>query len=284
MALTRAEKWMHPWNLPHRGDTELKELGLTIVTLFYNDVERLDRMFNLWKSYPDEVKDCTNILIVDDCSKDPIHHVVEERRDEIDFNLTMYRITDSLKWNMPGAWNLGITKAPTDWVLNVASDCCFDIENITKLLTLKPRTKEIYKFYRRRITNNPDANLREGQPHSEVFLQHKDTFLKIGGFDEDFTGERSGGYAIFEIYFNHKFVKMKVPYGVIRDVEMIEYLEDITGGSVQLTEFAKGMDVTMVRNNRRLWRDKMNGVVPERDKSDMIRFEWEKTFEHRRGK
>jgi len=276
MAMLTAEKRMHVWYLPHRGDTELKELGLTLVTLFYNDVERLDRMFDLWKSYPDEVKEKVNIIIVDDCSKNSILTHIKQRKKEIDFSLTIYRVKDDLKWNTPGAWNLGITQAPTDWIVNVASDCCFDIENMTKLLTLKPRDRKLYKFYRKRITNNPNPpNLRGGQPHPEVFLQQKEVFLEIGGFDEDFTGARSGGYGIFDNHFTGKFVKMGIHYGVLKGVEMTEYLEDITGGSIQISN---NIIKDVVRINKRLSEAKRKGDVPEQDKSGMIRFKWKKVF------
>jgi len=237
-------------------------------------------MFDLWKSYPDEIKDCTSILIVDDCSKEPILPFIKKRKDEIDFNLTIYRVKDDLKWNTPGAWNLGITKAPTDWAVNVASDCCFDTENLTKMLTLQPKDRVLYKFYRKRITNNPNPpNLREGQPHPEVFLQQKNTFLEIGGFDEDFTGARSGGYGIFDNHFTNKFVKMGIHYGVLKGVEMTEYLEDITGGSIQISS---DIIKDVVRINKRLSEAKRKGDVPEQDKSHMIRFKWEKVFEVKR--
>ena len=269
-----AEKRTFLIDLPHTGETSLWDLGLTLVYTFYNDFRRLNLQQEVWNNYTDDLKKKINIVLVDDCSKIPLHTKIEPT----DLDITVYRIKEDLKWNIPGAINLGITQAKTDWILNFASDCSIESDELTKLMDLKPETSTFYKMFRRRITNDISAARRRFEPHSEVFVHNKSNFLDMGGFDEDFTGSRSGGYAVFDNYFNEKTLYFGYKLALINNVRMIEWLEDIGGENIQQKT---GVDGHTIRINKLLFGEKKKLFFEQgKDaiRSPMLRFEWEKVY------
>jgi len=261
-----------PVKLPHIGDTSLWDTGLTIVYTFYNDFNRLDLQRKVWNKYTPKLKEAIKIILVDDCSDPPL------KVEPIDIDLTVYRIKEDLKWNTPGAINLGITQADTNWVLNFASDCTLESDQLTKLMDLKPEDTWFYKLFRKRITNIKDWPKRLLHPHPEVFVHDRTCFLNMGGFDEDFVGERSGGYGIFDNYFSEKIIYFDYHLALIKEVLMIEWLEDITGGNIQLET---GVDPHIVNINKVLWQEKkkiLHKYKKNIEKSPMLRFKWEKVY------
>jgi len=273
-----AEKRTFPIDLPHIGDAPLWEKGLTLTYAFYDDLERIKLQREVWNFYSDEIKKAIHIVIVDDCSPNPVHKVFEDN--SIDIDLTIYRIKDNLKWNTPGAINLGVTQAPTDWVLNFSSDCSIENRELDILMDLKPHDRHFYKLHRRRITNDPNRVLRALHPHPETFVQNKNTFREVGCFDEDFTGARSGGYGIYDNYFSHTVIRCGYRLALIDQVRMIEWLEDITGSSVQQRE---NVGTIGVAKNLKLWGEKkatwpLNKREMPNVKLPILRFKWEKVY------
>lgn len=247
----------------------LRDLGLSLIHPFYNDKARLRYHIANWKQYSPEVMRSLQIILVDDGSKVPLIDWADFKSLDLK-NLHIYRITKDLKWNTPGALNLGITQAPTDWVTIMDSDCLFEPAFIEKLMDFKPDPGVVYHYHRDRVTNSPHLKtVKVGQFLPCAMLMHKDAFYTVGGFDEDFTGENSGGYGFFDTDFSHR-VKLKMRRDVVPDVVVLEYMEDIVGPNVQT--------VTRVRNkwktNKKLWYDKINGIVPRN--RELLRFQWRK--------
>jgi len=259
--------------IPHTSVASLFSTGLTIVHPFYNEEERLKIQLKTWKSYSAKVKNSLQIILVDDCSKVPVHAALEY----IDFNLRVYRIKEDLKWNTPGALNLGIKNSPTNWTLIMDSDCLLKPKDIETLLHLIPNEKFTYWFHRNRISDIPVVkDNKRVLPCSILF--NKEAYETVGGFDEDFTGERSGGYGFFDNDFSKRLLEAGYWQGFLTGINVTEYMEDMVGPNIQQKT---GVDKQVLRTNKKLLYAKISGDVPRNTKH--LNFEWKKTFENRRG-
>jgi len=273
--LSRRDPRKYPIILPFGKGPRLKDLGLSLVYTFYNNEEfRLNTQINIWESYSISVKDKLNIVIVDDCARVPIHTLLTRK---IDAKVEFYRIKEDLKWNTPGALNLGILNAPTDWVLWLDSDCFLkndDMENLME--NLSPTFGWIYYFTRKRIYKDRTVDYRY---HPCASLCHKESFKTTGGFDEDFVGQRSGGYGVFDKDLELRWVKYtSQARGYLQDVPVYEMMPDVTGSSIQIRDMNRVMNDNRscgyFDRNVKLMYDKNNGIKLRNRK--LLNFEWEK--------
>lgn len=261
--------------IPHTSGKSLNELGLTIVHPFYNEKKRFKIQLRNWRDYENETKDCINIILSDDHSSVPLHTYLEKRK--IDFNLEVHRVKDNLKWSTPGALNLGIKNAKTDWIMIMDSDCLLTPDQIKHLLKLRPDNGFTYRFNRNRISNIPIAkDHKKFLPCTILFT--REAYDAVGGFDEDFTGSHSGGYGYFDNDFSLRLLEAGYWQGIMQDVVVTEYLEDIVGPNIQQKTGVKRDEHH--GTNKRLWYAKMNGEIPRN--RDHLNFKWEKTFEYNR--
>jgi len=262
-------------DIPHTLIESLFTLGLTIVHPFYNEEKRLKVQLENWRSYSDKVKDAIYIILADDCSKVPIHTSLEG--EDLDFNLGVYRIKEDLKWNTPGALNLGIKNSKTNWTLIMDSDCLLEKEDIESLLDLIPNCKFTYRFHRNRISDIPVVkDNKRVLPCSILF--NKEAYKTVGGFDEDFTGEKSGGYGFFDNDFSKRLLEAGYWQGFLTGINVTEYMEDVVGPNIQQKT---GVSKHILRTNKKLLYSKISGEIPRN--TTHLNFEWEQTFENRRG-
>lgn len=262
---------------------------LTLVHPFYNDGTRLPFHFDAWKSYDPKVWDKLGIVLVDDGSN-PALTTWNAMKRVPNVNLTVYRIKKDLRWNTPGALNLGITQAPTEWVLIMDSDCMLYKADMEKLLEQDLDVNLAYYFPRIRVTDNQSLKAIDGRELTCSILFHKTLFYEINGFDEDFTGEYSEGYGYFDVDFNHKIdarfaKKTGMAAGILprrlpgrrvfEDIHIHEYMQDKVGPNVQIRTNVGNKWKT----NRKLLYAKEAGEVPRGTK--LCRFEWDKVLERR---
>jgi len=257
-----------PVVLPNSNGPILRDLGLTIVHPFYNEKDRFDRQFKIWKEYSDEIKRAVTFSIVDDFSMPPVHDWLPPSiKKRLDINLVVHRVMDDLKWNTPGALNLGVHTAPTDWVLIMDSDCIMHEEMLRKLLfELSPNEENAYYFMRKRITDDP-IKAAVIRPLSCAILINKSLFESVGGFDEDFTGSRSGGYGAFDWDFGNRVFAHR---RCVVDIIITEYL----GEGVQDRD---GINYDLIKINKQLLRAKQRGTKPRN--TNRLNFNWEKKVE-----
>lgn len=251
------------------GSTRLSDLGLTLVYPFFGEEKRFETLFDYWNSYSSEIKDSLQIVIVDDHGTPPIDSLMTKSKDKhCDFNLAIYRIEDDLKFNTPGALNLGIMCSSTPWILIMDSDCMFENNEMKKLIEFKPDPLWQYKFPRKRITNDEHwaKNVRY-LPCTMLF--HKNMFLDIGGFDEDFTGSRSNGYAFFDNHFDHKTIDSKYHIGQVSNITAIEWMDDFVGERISRTKREEHI-------NRILMYKKLEGTVLLN--REILRFAWRRKY------
>ena len=274
-----------------RGDKSLRELGLTLMHPFFGEEQRMLKMFDIWDDWSDDVKDEVQLILIDDHGTPSVEEMFSDRI--VDYNLSVYRIQDDLKFNVPGALNLGMMMAATPWILTMDSDCAFKPDVMQRLLDFKPDRGEFYSFYRERIT--------EGSFKGEEFLDnikvlpctillHKDQFIAVNGFDEDFTGtwstqymdqlkyrsdlERIEGFGYFDNAFVHRINGEGYRYIQQHGYLVTEWMPDLVGKN---TVYG-GRERTF---NRRVWRYKQLGHIPF--STDMLRFKWERVMHNVRG-
>jgi len=263
--------------IPHlsekMGQKILFEQKLTIVHPFYNEEKRLIKQVEAWREYETHVKKAVQFILVDDGSKNPVHKQVENMKLPPDLNLDIYRINEDLKWNTPGALNLGIEHATTNWVLIMDSDCLLAGTNLRWILKLRPDLGFIYRFNRRRITNIHYLKGKERFLGCAILFP-KEAFLSIGGFDEDFTGEWSRGYGIFDNAFVQNVLENGYMQGVLQGPVVTEYMEDVVGPNIQQKTGVRAS--REIRTNKILWQEKKDGNIPK--VTNRLRFEWEKVF------
>jgi hypothetical protein len=190
--------------------------------------------------------------------------------------LSIYRITDDLQYNTAGALNLGSTEAKTDFIFHMDSDCAIEVDMMDRVMKLKPEKNFIYKFRRNRITDDVDRkkNVR-WLPCAN--LLHKDVYNAVGGFDEDFTGSRSGGYGFFDNHFDHKILQKGFIRAVIDGIIVTEYMESLNEDRAT-GPLGVGVHRTGDQNktNKRLYRHKQ--MDASLNNYDILRFKWEKVY------
>ncbi len=257
-----------------QGSMSLYESKLTLVHPFFGESERFKLLIKTWMGYSKKIKECLDIIIVDDHGSHSVSSMlVPSITKRIDFNLTVYEIEDDLRYNTPGALNLGIITALTPWVLIMDSDCTFLPEDMAKVMGYFPRKDISYRFDRLRVTEDKKLLLNMRFLPCTM-LTHKDIFFDVGGFDEDFTGEYSGGYGFFDNHFDHKILHSKITAWrrIPENIVATEWMTDVVGDNVDRTEDEEKI-------NRKLMYGKCDGTIPE--SHHMLRFSWKKVYGNR---
>jgi hypothetical protein len=258
------------------GEVTLYDRGLTLINPFFGEAERFEKQFKNLMDMPDKIKDTLKVIMVDDHGKVPVHEMLTPSKvKRIDFDLSVFRIKDNLRYSTPCALNLGIMCASTPWVLIMDSDCLFDPEEMDKVLSLGVKHDWQYKFDRKRVTNN-EHKRKNTRFLPCTNLMEKENVIRVMGFDEDFTGEWSGGYGFFDNQFDNKWVADGFRLGKIQWIHATEYMEDQVGPCVVRDS---GTHHTI---NKKIMYAKDKGENPRRD--NMLNFAWERTFRHRRDR
>lgn len=143
----------------------------TILYTYFGQKERLK----------DIIEQKLNTIIIDDCSHEPLESIN---------GIKIVRITDNIKWNQPGARNLGFHLS-NGWIICADIDHLVTKENVEQLKKINLNKGSIY-YLGREDTNSIN-----------VYVIHKDDFEFVGGYDEDFCGN----YGYDDIHFYNKCKK-----------------------------------------------------------------------------
>lgn len=140
----------------------------TILYTYFGQKERLENIVNQG----------LKTIIIDDCSFEPLGPID---------GIKVVRIMDDIKWNQPGARNLGFHLSD-GWVICADIDHLVTKENIEELEKIDLKRGTIY-YLGREDTNSVN-----------IYVIHKDDFEFVGGYDEDFCGN----YGFDDIHFFNK--------------------------------------------------------------------------------
>lgn len=140
----------------------------TVVYTYFGQRERI----------PQIIEQNLKTIIVDDCSPEPLGPID---------GIKVVRIIDDIRWNQPGARNLGFHLCD-GWVICADIDHLVTKENIKQLEKVELNKGSIYYLG------------REDTDSVNIYVIHKDDFEYVGGYDEDF----SGNYGYDDIHFLKK--------------------------------------------------------------------------------
>ena len=169
---------------------------ITVLYTYFGQRERIQGIINQG----------LKTVIIDDFSKEPLGPVD---------GISVARITDDIKWNQPGARNLGFHICE-GWILCADIDHLVTKENMEQLVNTNLRKGCIY-YLGREDTNSVN-----------IYLIHKDDFEKIGGYDEDFCGN----YGYDDIHFYNKCIKL-LEVHELRHIKAKVYAEESSSEGVR---------------------------------------------------
>ena len=163
---------------------------ITIVLTYYENGGILDRHLEEWASYAQHVKEQLRAVIVDDGS--PKDHA-EKHIKQIGFPIECYRIKQNIPWNVGGARNLGMDRAPDGSCLLTDIDHLLTRDNaevlIYQMQFLEP--SEFATLARRW------ADGRKLHSHPNSFVLQRSLYWQTGGVDEDWSGWWGAGEQVF---------------------------------------------------------------------------------------
>jgi len=189
---------------------------LTYVTHFYFDGKNeavLVDLLRKYASYSPAILQKIQFVLVDDASIEKV-----EIPADIDLNILLLRIRENIPWNQPGARNLGLTYARSDKVF--VSDLDHDLreDTLAYILAMKDPRRTIYKLKRTTVSGEPIG------PHPNTFVLSRAHFMKLFGYDEDFSGHYGFDDAMFwrwQRYHGTRFMYLPSAHRLyVRDLEL----------------------------------------------------------------
>jgi len=241
-------------------------MNFTLIVPYYRNPAMLKRQVEEWVQYPDFIK----IVCVDDGSPEPAYDVLRPYGDALN-NVRLLRIMKDIPWNRGGARNLGAMQADTDWILHVDVDHILPVETAENMRAFSAMPKYWYRFTRYRVgkadfTRNKDDLPRDCKfgkikPHMDSYMVEKELYMRLGGYDEDYSGGLGGGTPfVRELQNAAAMVDLPEPY--ILHVHTTDSVKDAS--DIHLSR-----DTTRFKN---LQRRKKKANEP---KKPMCQFEWE---------
>lgn len=158
---------------------DYSDLRLAYITHFYcnqKDISAITRLLERYAAYPPEVLARIQFVIVDDGS--PIDYQVPD----LPLNLTWLKINQDIRWNQPGARNLGAVYSRADTLLLADMDHEVPLEAMRQLIERPSCGKRLYKMWRE------DENGKIYKGHSNLFVTSRGRFFECYGYDEEFSG------------------------------------------------------------------------------------------------
>ena len=157
---------------------------VTLAMATYGQPQMLDVWFETLRTYPQVLLKQMELLIVDDCGDPPV-----EIPDDITqlLKCRLYRATENIPWNQPGARNLALDMTKTKLILFVDPDMVFPSEMMNRMLLagLKLPAGEVIRFI---LKHRKTGKLDRSSPNT--WFCHVADFLAINGYDEDFCGNK----------------------------------------------------------------------------------------------
>jgi len=155
---------------------------INMIFLYYDNPQMLQLQIECWNSYEGALREMLEIILIDDGSPKTFASDVV-RRQKCKIPIRVYRIQEDIPWNFAGARNLGCSEAE-DWIYISDIDTILLAEDAR--LLFESHTLEAQKFYLPNRVWLP--NMRQASIALVNLLFHKEKYLEIGGYDEDYAG------------------------------------------------------------------------------------------------
>jgi hypothetical protein len=175
------DSFLHPQRVDINGNVkkDFSAYRLAYITHFYcnqNDISAVTRLLERYAAYPPELLAQVHFVIVDDGSP------VEYQIPDLPLNLTWLKIDQDIRWNQPGARNLGATYARADTIMLSDLDHELPLESMQQLVKLPPCGKRLYKMWRK----DSEGQYQKGHPN--LFVMSRGRFMECNGYDEELSG------------------------------------------------------------------------------------------------
>lgn len=228
-------------------------MKITLGTTYYENPDYLYRFIKLYKDKVDE------IIIVDDYStKFKLETLFEPEP-----SVKLYKVTKDYGFNSHGSRNLIMNQAKNDWVCLIDVDREFynEGEDILKIYEKELSKEVLYKF---------SAHfLQYGRYlHKSVndFLIHKELFYKVGGYDEECIGYRTGDRQLFEQISNFARIEALTDINLILTRPATKTKKNLAENPPKRSLLNKFEETFRKRE-----------LHPEKDKKTLT-FDWEQIF------
>lgn len=166
------------------GDQETA--GLTLVMAVYGQPLMLAKQLATIESYPAEVANYLDLVIVDDCGTPPVTVEAIEEIDGYVKSAKLLRVEKNIPWNQMGARNLGM-HVSKGWCVMIDPDMVFDGEVMRRMM-LAARKLARGRFIKYGLKHVGSGRLDMSSPNT--FLLHRDDFFAVGGYSEDYAGAK----------------------------------------------------------------------------------------------
>jgi hypothetical protein len=241
---------------------------ISLVYPYFETPEMLAFQLAHWSAFPLDLRKQLEFIIIDDGSPDRPADIPS-----VNLNLKLYRVNENVKWNHPGAQNLGAHVASCDWLWSGAIDNVITEKSMYGILGLD--TSDPHTFYKFHDYNT--GNPEQPGMHYAVNYLSRWLYWHIGGYDEDFTGYWGADDVCFE--------KMLVKQGgnrvvVPEDVARMEVYDEgtVVGANTHAITDGWGWARGMNPRNKQMWRSKMKGKSSYG--KNPLRFTWQKEIEY----
>lgn len=162
--------------------------SLTFIYSYYDNPLMLAAQYQLWASYPEELKQRISIILVDDAS--PKSPALEVPRPQNLPTLTIYRVKVDIPWHQDGARNLGAHEAEDGWLFCSDIDHAMPAKSLDNLLQTisKHTSNKVFFIFPRLDAMGLKPN--EKGPGANIFALTKKMYWgKMFGYDEDMCGQ-----------------------------------------------------------------------------------------------
>jgi hypothetical protein len=159
---------------------------LTLVMAVYGQPQMLRKQIETIVDYPDAVLERLNVVVVDDCGDPPVD--LEGIRFFSDFvkSVKLFRVDKDIPWNQMGARNLGMQHSEGHCLL-IDPDMVFDGVVMARMIEAASKLARgrVIKWGLRHVNT---GKLDMSSPNT--WLLHREDFFAVGGYDEDFAGNK----------------------------------------------------------------------------------------------
>ena len=157
---------------------------VTLAMAVYGQPKMLEVWFETLRGYSESTLEQMELLIVDDYGSPPaeipanIHDLLPAQ---------LFRVTENIPWNQPGARNLALQECRTPLILFVDPDMIFPATMMARLLEAGVTLPEgeVIRF----MLKHKSSGVLDGSSPNTWFLHVKD-FDHVGGYDEDYAGNK----------------------------------------------------------------------------------------------
>lgn len=159
---------------------------LTLVMAVYGQPLMLQEQLLWISSYPQHVRERLSVVIVDDCGEPPVRLETVTCLDAIIKSAKLFRVDVDIPWNQMGARNLGMHHSE-GWCVMIDPDMVFDGPTMERMMqaAAKLQRGQVVRWSLRHVSSN-----KVDQSSPNTWLIHRDDFFAVGGYDEDFAGNK----------------------------------------------------------------------------------------------